>query len=402
MEPASTNAATEAAPPERMTIVETSVSVLAVEPQPKRLLGAHMPTAGGLRNSLLAGKEIGCTAVQLFTGSPRQWSHPPLADEEVAAFHAALEQTGIAFTAAHDSYLINLAAPTSDVLERSRHAFRGELDRAQRLGIPWVVTHMGAHLDQGEEEAVARLVESLRRVLEETDAEGYATGIALETTAGQGTGLGWRFEQLGQILESVGPHPRLGVCLDTCHVFAAGYDLRDEQAYEQTWARFDDCIGLDKLKLIHVNDSKKPLGSRVDRHAHIGEGEIGVGAFARLVTDPRLLHIPAILETPDSETMHAVNLARLKRLAAGGALGMNVTVHFFGHYSDLFNGAPLELSLPTGADVRGLIAVLAERDPRLTLLESHCRFAVNEEYVGLDVVLTEGCTVAVLPPMSGG
>ena len=162
------------------------------ERAPQRLLGAHMPTAGGLSKSLLSGKEIGCTAVQLFTGSPRQWSHPPIKEEDIAAFHAAREKTQMAFTVAHDSYLINLAAPAADVLDRSRKAFRGELDRAQVLAIPWVVTHMGAHLDQGEEEAVARLIESLKRILDDTDAEGHTSGVALETTAGQGTGLGDR------------------------------------------------------------------------------------------------------------------------------------------------------------------------------------------------------------------
>ena len=361
-----------------------------------------MPTAGGLRNSLIAGKEIGCTAVQLFTGNPRQWSHPPLENEQIEAFHAAREQTGIPFAVAHDSYLINLAAPAADVLDRSRDAFRAELDRAEQLEIPWVVTHMGAHLDQGEDAAMARLAESLRRILEATDVEGYSAGIALETTAGQGTGLGWRFEQLGQVLRDVGAHPRLGVCLDTCHIFVAGYDLRDEAAYERTWQEFDREIGRNKLKVIHANDAKKPLGSRVDRHAHIGAGEIGIRAFAQLVTDPRLLAIPIILETPDSETMHAVNLGRLRRLAAKGALGMDVTVLFFGHYSDTTGGSPLEMCVPEGTCVRDLALLLAARDPRLKGIESHCRFAVNEEYAAHDTPLFEGCTVAVLPPMSGG
>lgn len=298
-------------------VVETAVvsSAVSLTPATTRLLGAHMPTSGGLNKSLLMGKEIGCSVVQLFTGSPRQWSHPPIAETEIAAFQEAREQTGITFAVAHDSYLINLAAPSAETLERSRNAFRSELDRAESLGLRWVVTHMGAHLNEGEEAAVARLIESLQAVLEETDREGYRVGIALETTAGQGTGLGWRFEQLGTVLNGVGSHPRLGVCLDTCHIFVAGYDIRTKAAYEQTIAEFDRLIGLERLKLIHANDAKKPLGSRVDRHTHIGEGEIGEEAFARLVTDPRLLHIPVLVETPDSETMHAVNLARLQRLA---------------------------------------------------------------------------------------
>jgi deoxyribonuclease-4 len=368
----------------------------------ERLLGAHMPTAGGLAKSLTRGKEIGCTAVQLFTGSPRQWGHPPLKPEEIAAFQAAREATGIAFACAHDSYLINLAAPAPDVLERSRKAFRSELDRAEALGLSWVVTHMGAHLDQGEEAAMARLIESLGLVLEETDRLHYQVGVALETTAGQGSGLGWRFEQLGQVLSGVGSHPRLGVCLDTCHVFVAGYDLRDEAAYEQTWAAFEAHIGRDKLKILHMNDAKKPLGSRVDRHEHIGEGQIGLEAFRRLMNDPRLTPLPMILETPDSETMHAVNLRRLKELAGLERPEMVVTVHCFGHYRDLVGDEPMELRLACGATVRDAARALAERDPRLGGLEQRCRFAVNEAYVDLDTPLSEGDTLAALPPMSGG
>ncbi len=176
---------------------------------------------------------------------------------------------------------------------------------------------MGAHRDQGEDEAMTRLVDSLKQVLEDTDKLGYTVGVALETTAGQGTGLGWQFEQLSRILREVGPTPRLGVCMDTCHIFAAGYDLRAEAAYAQTMADFDRLIGLENLKVIHANDCQKPLGCRVDRHSHIGEGHIGMEAFARLVTDTRLRHIPIILETPESEIMHAVNLSRLRQLARG-------------------------------------------------------------------------------------
>ena len=276
-----------------------------------------MPTTGGLHNSLLGGHKIGCSAVQLFTANPKQWQMGPLSAETIAAFRDAQEQTGIAATVSHDSHLINLAAPDVEILEKSRAAFRAELDRAQSLGIPWVVTHMGAHRDQGEDEAMTRLVDSLKRVLEDTDKLGYTVGIALETTAGQGTGLGWQFEQLSRILREVGASPRLGVCMDTCHIFAAGYDLRVDAAYTRTMADFDQLIGLDNLKVIHANDCQKSLGCRVDRHSHIGEGHIGMDAFARLVTDARLRHIPIILETPESDTMHAVNLSRLQQLARG-------------------------------------------------------------------------------------
>lgn len=361
-----------------------------------------MPTAGGLYKSLTSGQEIGCTAVQLFTGSPRQWSHAPLETEAIAAFHKAREASDIVFTVAHDSYLINLAAPAVDVLERSRNAFRGELDRAHLLGIPWVVTHMGAHLNAGEEAAVARLVDSLKRILDETDRLGYTVGVALETTAGQGTGLGWRFEQIGEVLRGVGEHPRLGVCLDTCHIFVAGYDLRDEAAYAQTWRSFEAEIGRERLKVIHANDAKKALGSRVDRHEHIGGGEIGEAGFAQLMRDPTLAHIPIIVETPDSETMHAVNIARLKRLAKGGSLALDIEVQFFGHYSDFFNGQPLHICVPFGAPLNDLLSQLVSIDERLQGIDKHCRFAVEADYAPLNTLLREDCTVAVLPPMSGG
>jgi deoxyribonuclease-4 len=387
-------------------ILDEAIGEVVVEaqrqPLGERLLGAHMPTSGGLYKALASGKAIGCTAVQLFTSSPRQWSAPPLKDAEVAAFWKAREDTGIQVAVAHDSYLINLAAPSEEILVRSQAAFRSELDRAEQLGLSWVVTHMGAHLDQGEDEAYERLITSLKTILEQTDKAGYQVGVAMETTAGQGTGLGWRFEQLGRVLNGAGGHPRLGVCLDTCHIFAAGYDIRTPEAYEMTFAAFDAEIGLDRLKVIHANDAKKPLGSRVDRHDHIGQGEIGAAAFERLVTDPRLRHIPVIIETPDSETMHPVNLSLLQRMATGEFRNMTVTVHLFGHFSDVVGGAPLELILHPGATVRDVALRLAERDARLAGIDKLCRFALDEEYVPLEAELTDGCIVAALPPMSGG
>jgi deoxyribonuclease IV len=378
------------------------VTVTTVSPAAPRLLGAHMPTAGGLSKALTSGKAIGCSAVQLFTSSPRQWSAPPLKEAEVEAFHKAREETGIEVAVAHDSYLINLAAPTEEILLKSQAAFRGELDRAEQLGLSWVVTHMGAHLNLGEDEAFDRLIASLRAVLAATDDAGYAVGVALETTAGQGTGLGWTFEQLGRVLEGVGEHPRLGICLDTCHIFVAGYDIRTEETYEATLAAFDVAVGIGHLKVIHANDAKKPLGCRVDRHEHIGQGEIGRDAFARLVADPRLRHIPMIIETPDSDTMHPVNLSLLQRMATGEPDVLNVTVHLFGHYTDLLGGEPVQLTVAAGATVRDVAELLAQRDARLARVADHCRFALDEEYVPLDAPVFEGCTMAALPPMSGG
>lgn len=277
-----------------------------------RLVGAHMPTAGGLANALISGHAIGCTAIQLFTSSPRQWNSPPLDPSSVEKYNAALKETGVSFTVAHDSYLINLCAVDPELLDKSRKAFLHEIERADQLGIPWLVTHMGAHMQSGEETGITGIVESVQLLLKET--EGMHAGIALETTAGQGTCLGYTFEQVARVLDRVEANPRLGVCVDTCHIFAAGYDIRNEDGYCKTWERFDRLIGLDRLKVIHVNDSKKPLGSRVDRHEHIGQGEIGLPAFERLVNDPALFHVPLIIETPESEKMHAVNLNILKSL----------------------------------------------------------------------------------------
>jgi len=277
-----------------------------------RLLGAHMPTTGGLHRAILSGHEIGCTAVQLFTTSPRQWRARPLSEEEIAAFDEARQQTGIHTVISHDSYLINLAAPDQDVLQRSREAFLDELQRAEALDIPWVVTHMGSYLNSSEEAGLTTLGESVRFLLHQT--EGLRVGIALETTAGQGTNLGYRFEHLARIIEMAGGSERIGVCFDTCHVFVAGYDIRTPEALSATLNEFDRIIGLQRLKVIHVNDAKKPLGSRVDRHEHIGEGELGLETFRILLHEPRIAHVPVILETPEPEKMHPVNLRRLKEI----------------------------------------------------------------------------------------
>jgi deoxyribonuclease-4 len=277
-----------------------------------RLIGAHMPTAGGLGNSLIGGKAIGCTAVQVFTCSPRQWTHPPLDPAKIDSFRQAHEETAMPFVCAHDSYLINLAAPDEAILEKSRLAFKAELARADMLGIPWLVTHMGAHLGTGDDVALGVLVDSIRRVLDETDD--LQTGIAIETTAGQGTTLGYRFEHVARVLDEIGHHTRLGVCLDTCHIYVAGYDIRTPETYAATTSEFGRLVGFDRLKIIHANDAKKPLGSKVDRHEHIGEGEIGIDAFNWLVNDPRIQHVPMIVETPEAETMHAVNVAKLQSL----------------------------------------------------------------------------------------
>ncbi len=363
-----------------------------------------MPTAGGLEKSIVNGREIGCTAVQVFTRSPRQWNAPPLGPEATARFRQAVAETKMGFTVAHDSYLINLAAPDSVVLERSRAAFRDELERADVLGIPWVVTHMGAHLTSCEEDSMAVLCESMNLIVQQT--QGLSTGIALETTAGQGTCLGRTFEQIAQVVDGCKSHPRVGVCLDTCHIFAAGYEIRSEEAYEETISSFGRIIGFDKLKVILANDSKKPLGSRVDRHEHVGDGEIGIEPFRRVVNDPRLSHAPMIVETPDADTMHKVNVERLRNLVNGspgkeGSSMITVTVHLFGHYKDV-NPESFDMRIPASSTVSQLAQALVSAEPKLSGIERICRAAVNEEYAVNSQPLREGDTVAFIPPMSGG
>ena len=288
--------------------IETPVPTLL-----KPLLGAHMPTAGGHHNAITDGKAIGCEAVQIFTASPRQWRSAAISPELAEVFKNVVAESGITKTVAHDSYLINLAAePGGEVLAKSRIAFRAEIERADALGVDFLVSHPGAHGGAGEDVGIARLIESLDIIHAETD--GAKVRTALETTAGQGTYLGGRFEHLARIIGGVKDPDRLAVCLDTCHVFAAGYDIRTPEAYAETMRLFDEIIGLRWLQVIHANDSLKAFGSHADRHAHIGEGEIGLEAFRLLVNDPRLAGLPIIVETPESETMHEVNVRRLQEL----------------------------------------------------------------------------------------
>jgi deoxyribonuclease-4 len=270
-----------------------------------------MPIAGGLHKSIDAGKTAGCDVVQVFTKSPQQWNARAITDDDVHEFRAAQEKTDLPCVAAHDTYLINPAAADPAVLARSRDAMVDELERAGRLGIPALVMHLGACGKEPEEAAMARLVESVRLALGRTEAGG--TTLLLETTAGQGSCLGFRFEQIAFVLEQIDRPDRLAVCLDTCHIFAAGYDIRSGESYEDTMSEFDRLIGLDRIRLVHANDSRRELGSRVDRHAAIGGGEIGLEGFRLLVNDPRL-QAPIVLETPKEGEMDPVNLAALRSL----------------------------------------------------------------------------------------
>jgi deoxyribonuclease-4 len=277
-----------------------------------------MSIAGGLDQAPLRGRQAGCDTIQVFTKSNRQWAARPLSDREVEGFKANLAATGIGPVVAHDCYLLNLAAPRAALWRKSVAAFQVEMDRAERLGIPYLVTHPGAHLGAGEAEGIARVAEALNRL--HAALPSARVRVLLETTAGQGTSLGRRFEELAAILDLVEQADRVGICLDTCHVFAAGYDIRSAEGYRQTLRELDGCLGLRRLQAIHLNDSVQGLGSRVDRHAHIGEGRLGLEAFRLLLTDRRLSRVPMILETPkDHDFVQADrrNLGRLRRLLEG-------------------------------------------------------------------------------------
>jgi deoxyribonuclease-4 len=281
-------------------------------------LGSHMSIAGGMGLAPLRGRQVGCDTIQVFTKSNRQWRAKRLSDEEIQAFKSNLVATAIGPVVAHDCYLVNLAAPRAPLWKQSVAAFREEVERAERLGIPYLVTHPGSHAGGGEAAGIARVAEALNVL--HAALPGSRVQILLETTAGQGTSLGYRFEQLAAMLARVEQADRVGICLDTCHVFAAGYDIRSEDGYRKTLEELKAFLGLARLKAIHLNDSQQGLGSRVDRHEHIGDGRLGLAPFRWLLNDPRLRHIPMILETPKDDdfiTADRRNLARLRRLLNG-------------------------------------------------------------------------------------
>lgn len=282
------------------------------------LFGAHLSVAGGLHNAISSAVALQCDTVQIFTKNANSWEAAPLAEEEVSQFRRAAAATKLAHLTAHDSYLINLASPDDAQFARSITALTKEMERAEALGLTYLVSHPGSHVGTGEDAGLARVVAGLEEV--HSRCLGFNVRLLLETTAGQGTSLGHRFEHLTTILQRAKCADRMDVCFDTCHVFAAGYPMARENEYAATFQQFDDLIGLSRLKLFHVNDSVKPLGSRVDRHASIGQGKVGIDAFRQLVRDPRFLHIPMILETPkeddDGNEMDAVNLELLRSFAA--------------------------------------------------------------------------------------
>ncbi len=272
-----------------------------------------MSIAGGLDKAFARGEQAGCRAMQIFTKNASRWQAKPIGAADAEAFRVAWKKSAIGPVIAHDSYLINLAAPGDELWQKSIAAFLDEMERCSLLGIPHLVIHPGSHVGSGEETGLRRVCEAFHRIFTEgpDDVE-----VLLENTAGQGNSLGADFAHLAAIMEGV-PQGRFGVCFDTCHAHAAGYDLGGAGAYAATFAEFDRLIGVELIKAFHVNDCKKPLGSRVDRHEHIGRGTIGEEGFRCLMGDERFVQVPKLLETPKGEDdeMDRSNLALLRRLA---------------------------------------------------------------------------------------
>lgn len=278
------------------------------------LLGAHMSIAGGVHTAVERAVSIGCTTMQMFVKNNNQWRGKKLTDEDISTYKKLLRESSIAPVVVHDTYLINLCAMDRTILQKSRTALKDELDRSEALGVEYLNFHPGSHVGAGERDGIKRIVESLNLIHEQT--HGYRVKSVLETTAGQGTAIGFRFEQLREIIDGVEEPERMAVCVDTCHIFAAGYDISTEPGYEETFREFDQILGLHRLVAFHVNDSKREKGSRVDRHEHIGKGKIGKTGFRLLMNDDRFKDIPKILETPKEPEMKedVKNMRVLRRM----------------------------------------------------------------------------------------
>ncbi len=277
-----------------------------------RLLGAHCSIAGGVASAVEVGSLIGCTAIQLFTSSNRQWKQSELDPADIEKFRTNMETGSVRLAFAHAMYLINLAAPDSSIFRKSVDAMTGEVERADALGLPFVVVHPGSPKEKGRDWGIFKVVEAIGRVFDRTSD--LKTGIALETTAGQGHQLGRSFEELAAIMDVVKAGNRLGICFDTCHAYAAGYDIRSKEGYKKTWREFGKIIGMKKLVAIHLNDSKGELGSRIDRHEHIGRGKIGLAGFRNIMNDDNLIKVPMVLETPKEDDTFKNDSSNLKTL----------------------------------------------------------------------------------------
>jgi len=289
---------------------------------PERALrvGAHTSIAGGLHNALDRGAATGCDVVQIFTRSNQQWAARPIRRDELEQWSDARARTGVEPAMVHGSYLVNLAASSRALREKSYRATRTELKRCAQLGIPFLVMHPGAHTGDGEAVGIARIARALDRLHDE--AGDCSTRVLLENTAGQGSSLGCRFEHMRDIIGAMRHGDRIGLCIDTCHTLAAGYDIRAPAGWDRTFAELDRLVGCDRVCAFHVNDSKTPLGSRVDRHEHLGRGYLGLGAFRCLVNDPRFAGAPMTIETPkEGDVADPINLAILRALAGKRRVG---------------------------------------------------------------------------------
>ena len=276
------------------------------------VLGAHVSAAGGIHNAIKNGDKLECDAIQIFLVNPNRWESKQPTPDVIEKFGDAWTASPIQDVIVHDIHLSNLASPKKEVLEKSRVQFKQQMEISQKAGIHHFVTHLGAHLGEGETFGLKMLSDSFDLLFETAEAPDVV--VLLETTAGQGTNLGYCFEHLRDVIGMSKYPERFGVCLDTCHVFAAGYDVRTEADCDTTFHKFDEIIGLERLKAFHINDAKSEYQSRVDRHQHIGEGNIGTAAFAYILNDPRFAETPLIIETPDMNTMHGKNLTTLRGL----------------------------------------------------------------------------------------
>lgn len=284
-----------------------------MEGEERLLIGAHTSTAGGVHNALIEGQNIGASTIQIFTSNQKQWNGRTFSEDDLARWKDQLATTGITDIMSHDSYLINLGSNKPELLAKSRKAFREEVERCLTLELSYMNFHPGAATGAPEEECLDRIVESLlilQPLLENTKLR-----LLIEATAGQGSTVGHAFEHLGYLIERTKEKIPIGVCIDTCHIFAAGYDIRDEASWEQTLNTFDTSVGLEHLYAFHVNDSLHPLGSRKDRHANLGKGEIGMKCFEIMVTHPKMRFIPKYLETPNGEVMWKDEIRALRNFS---------------------------------------------------------------------------------------
>jgi deoxyribonuclease-4 len=278
--------------------------------------GAHMSILGGLHLALERGHSIGCESIQLFLRNSNRWKSKARTPEELVLYRETLSRVDIDPVVAHAIYLINLASPDDEVRGRSNEAFREELARCREAGIPYLVLHPGSHVRTGLEPGIARIAEAVNRAYDADPALSGSVVTLLENTAGQGDTIGRTFEELAQIADRIADRSHIGYCFDTAHGLASGYELRTPEGYAHTFGRFDEVLGLDRLRCFHLNDSKGDLNSGRDRHEHIGDGYVGLEAFRTLVNDPRFDDLPMLLETPKSDDLHedVENLARLRGL----------------------------------------------------------------------------------------